>query len=80
MKKHFIKSHPATSYGVYVVHAKTCDYDEYDEITVIAKTGSEAEKMTRGYFGEHQYPLKIRKVCSCDAGKSQILTASFNAG
>ena len=80
MKKHFIKSHSVTSYGVYVVHAKTCDYDEYDEITVIAKSETNAKAEVSEYFAEHQFPLSVKKICSCDAKSTEILTCSFNAG
>lgn len=80
MKKRFIKSHSATSYGVYVVHAKTFDYDEYDEITVIANSEANAKEEVSGFFMPHQFPLSVKKICSCDAKSTEVLTTSYNAG
>lgn len=65
---------------VYVVRAESCDYDEYDEVTVIAKSEDHALLLASSLFSKFQFPLKATFICRCDYEKETLLTASFNAG
>lgn len=66
--------------SVYVVHANNVDYDEYDEVTVIAKSEEHALLLASSLFNKFQFPLKAFFICHCDHDEEALLTASFNAG
>lgn len=65
---------------VYIVRAESCSYDEYDEVTVIAKTEDHALLLASSLFDKSQFPLKAFFICRCDHDEEALLTASFNAG
>lgn len=61
--------------NVYIVSRKDeIDYDEYDELTIVAENEEQALKMANDYYGEWKV---IRKV---SLYTPEILTASYNAG
>lgn len=64
---------------IYVVRASNWDYDEYDEVTVIAKSEDHALLLASSLFYKFQYP-QATFVCPCDYNEEKLLTASFNAG
>ena len=65
------------SYSVYVITASNCGYDEYNEITVVAKNEKNARILVKDYFYESQSPLFVKHICTCDAQEEKILTASY---
>lgn len=65
---------------IYIVRANSCDYDEYDEVTVIAKNEEHALLLASSLFSGSQFPLKAFFICHCDHDEEALLTASFNAG
>lgn len=65
---------------VYIVHAERYDYEEYDEVTVIAKSEEHALLLASPLFYRSQFPLKATFICRCDHDEEALLTASFNAG
>lgn len=67
-------------YSLYTVSAEDIDYDEYDEVTVIAQDEDEALKEARGFFSAHQFPLTVARICGTDATSAFIVATSFNAG
>jgi len=73
------KKHNTCKRTLYVISADF-GYEEYDGVAVIARDMIEAAMLIRGYFKEYQLPLTWKRVCDCDAKKSGIVLASFNAG
>lgn len=68
------------SYSVYIIESSNCDYDEYDELTIIATDEESAKKQSAYYFERWQYPLRAKRICGCDATAPKILTVSYCAG
>ena len=77
---HIVNNEVTFPFNVYVCKADFCDYDEYDEVTVIAQSETRARQMTEDYFKETQKPINILRICECSATKEYILTTSYIAG
>lgn len=77
---HIVNNKVAFSFSVYVCKAEAFDYDEYDEVTVIAQSETRAMQMVEDFFGSTQKPINIRFICECSAKNEHILTTSYNAG
>ena len=65
---------------VYVIKATLTDWDQYDEITVIAESPEAAIEEVRDFFEKIQLPLTASFICDCNATQREILTTSFCAG
>ena len=48
------------SYSVYVVEASNCDYDEYDELTIIATDEESAKKQSAYYCARSVFVVVMR--------------------
>lgn len=77
---HIINGKITFPFNVYVCKASNCDYDEYDEVTVIAQSENRAMQMVEEFFNLDQKPIKIFPICECSATEEEVLTCSFNAG
>lgn len=64
-------------YSVYVIKTAIYGYDEYNEITVIAKNEKNAKIMIEEFFNKTQFPLEVKHICTCDAQREQVLTISY---
>ncbi len=64
--------------NVYSVWSEKWDYDEYDEVVVVAKDEDAALAMVENMFKDYQ--LRYIHIDEVDLTKEHVLLGSFNAG
>lgn len=63
--------------NIYIITPDNFGWDEYNEISVVARNIAEALELAEKYFSEEQKPLHVNPI---DSDVPQVLTASFVSG
>lgn len=64
--------------NVYSIWSEKWDYDEYDEVVVVAKDEDAALAMVENMFKDYQ--LRYIHIDEVDLTKGHVVLGSFNAG
>lgn len=62
---------------LFSVYSEECDYDQYDEVIVIADDENEALEIGKKFFEDDQGEIKTKEIKLNESG---VVLASFNAG
>lgn len=62
---------------LFSVYSEECDYDQYDEVIVIADDENKALEIGKDFFEDDQGEIKTKEI---ELNESGVVSTSYNAG
>ena len=62
---------------LFSVYSEECDYDQYDEVIVIADNENEALEIGKDFFEDDQGEIKTKEI---ELNESGVVSTSYKAG